>query len=64
MERRVGKLELDVAVLGTRLTHVEEQMNTIRDDIKILSGKMDKATGMILAGMALLQVLGFFFAGY
>ncbi len=51
-------------MLGTRLTHVEEQVNTIRDDIKILSGKMDKATGMILAGMALLQVLGFFFAGY
>ena len=60
---RVSGLEKDVAVLGTRVSHVEEQVGTIKDDLKVLSGKMDRATGMILAGMALLQVLGFLFAG-
>ena len=50
-------------MLGTRVSHVEDQLGTIKDDLKVLSGKMDKATGMILAGMALLQVIGFLFAG-
>ena len=63
MEKRVAKIEQDVAVLGTRVSHVEEQLGTIKDDLRVLSSKMDRATGMILAGMALLQVLGFLFAG-
>jgi hypothetical protein len=38
MEQRVAKIEQDVAVLGTRVSHVEEQVGTIKDDLKVRPG--------------------------
>jgi hypothetical protein len=61
MEQRVAKIETDVAVLGTRLDTAEAEITTIRSDIKALSSKMDKATGIVLIGIALAQVAGSIF---
>lgn len=60
MDRRVGNLEKDVAVLGNRLDTAESEIQTIRKDIRILSSKVDKATGVILCGIFLAQYLGTF----
>ena len=60
MDRRVGNLEKDVAVLGNRLDTAESEIATIRKDIRILSSKVDKATGILLFGIFLAQYLGTF----
>ena len=58
MERRVGNLEKDVAVLGNRLDTAESEIDTIRKDIRILSSKLDKATGILIFGMFVAQYVG------
>ena len=58
MDRRVGNLEKDVAVLGNRLNTAESEIDTIRKDIRILSSKLDKATGILIFGMFVAQYVG------
>jgi chaperonin cofactor prefoldin len=60
---RVGKLEKEVAVIENRLDTVEAEISTIRGDIKILSSKMDKMTGLLMAWMGALQLIATYLKG-
>tara|TARA_A100001391_G_scaffold174330_1_gene136725 strand:- start:968 stop:1159 length:192 start_codon:yes stop_codon:yes gene_type:complete len=60
---RVGKLEKDVAVIENRLDTVEAEISTIRADIKLLSSKMDKMTGLLMAWMGALQIIATYLKG-
>lgn len=60
---RVGKLEKDVAVIENRLDTVEAEISTIRGDIKILSSKIDKMTGLLMAWMGALQLIATYLKG-
>jgi len=57
MEQRVRQLETDVAVLGQRMEHVENEMSSIRDDIQLLKKELHKAQGVIIAAVVLVQAL-------
>ena len=60
---RVGKLEKDVAVIENRLDTAEAEISIVRQEIGKLSSKMDRATGMIMAGMLVLQIVGILLSG-
>lgn len=60
---RVGKLEKEVAVIENRLDTVEAEISTIRGDIKVLSSKMDKMTGLLMAWMGALQLIATYLKG-
>ena len=63
MEQRVRQLETDVAVLGQRMEHVENEMSSIRDDIQLLKKELHKAQGLIIGAIVLVQFISTYMAG-
>ena len=63
MEQRVRQLETDVAVLGQRMEHVENEMSSIRDDIQLLKKELHKAQGLIIGAVVLVQFISTYMAG-
>tara|TARA_R100000005_G_C4847762_1_gene115789 strand:+ start:347 stop:541 length:195 start_codon:yes stop_codon:yes gene_type:complete len=63
MEQRVRKLETDMAVLGQRMEHVENEMSSIRDDIQLLKKELHKAQGLIIGAIVLVQFISTYMAG-
>ena len=62
MEQRVRQLETDVAVLGQRMEHVENEMSSIRDDIQLLKKELHKAQGVIIGAIVLVQFISTYMA--
>jgi outer membrane murein-binding lipoprotein Lpp len=62
MEQRVRQLETDVAVLGQRMEHVENEMSSIRDDIQVLKKELHKAQGLIIGSIVLVQFISSYMA--
>jgi septal ring factor EnvC (AmiA/AmiB activator) len=63
MEQRLRKVEKEVAVLESRVDTSEQEISTLRTDIKALSSKMDKTQGILLAAIALAQSIGILLGG-
>ena len=55
-----SKVEIEVAVLQTKIDHIEESIHGIRDDVQNLESRvirLEKTTYMLLGGLILLQTL-------
>ena len=55
-----SKVEIEVAVLQTKVDHIEESIHGIRDQLQELESRvirLEKTTYMLLGGLILLQAL-------
>ena len=55
-----SKVEIEVAVLQTKIDHIEESIHGIRDDVQNLESRvirLEKTTYMLLGGLILLQAM-------
>ena len=55
-----SKVEIEVAVLQTKVDHIEETIHGIRDQLQELESRvirLEKTTYMLLGGLILLQAL-------
>jgi hypothetical protein len=60
MATKESKVEVEVAVLHTKVDHIEESIHGIRDQIHGLDariGRLERVTYMLLGGLLLLQSL-------
>jgi chaperonin cofactor prefoldin len=63
MEKRVQKLETDVAVLGKRTDTLEAEVAVIRKEMDSVKQKIATAQGLIMATVVIMQCIGIFMEG-
>ena len=55
-----SKVEIEVAVLQTKMDHIEESMHELKDQVEqveVLVMRIEKVTYMLLGGLVFLQMV-------